>query len=88
MCRAYKCRVLLDEVCFRAPEGRVTALVGANGSGKSTLLNVIAGILRPDAGSVKIAGIDIEDDWSDLEVQFQNMNKNSVLNPWFQIELR
>jgi putative ABC transport system ATP-binding protein len=39
--------------------GEQAALVGASGSGKSTLLNLIAGILLPDAGAVKVNGTDI-----------------------------
>jgi ABC-2 type transport system ATP-binding protein len=41
-----------------APPGRVTALVGPNGSGKTTLLLMVAGLLAPDAGSVRVAGYD------------------------------
>jgi molybdate transport system ATP-binding protein len=42
-------------------EGRVTGLFGASGSGKSTLVNMIAGLLRPDRGTIAIDG-DIVDD--------------------------
>ena len=38
--------------------GAVTALVGPNGSGKTTLLLVLAGLLAPDAGSVRVDGVD------------------------------
>jgi ABC-2 type transport system ATP-binding protein len=41
-----------------APAGAITALVGPNGSGKTTLLLVLASLLGPDAGSVRIAGAD------------------------------
>jgi ABC-2 type transport system ATP-binding protein len=41
-----------------APPGQVTALVGPNGSGKTTLLLVLATLLRPDAGQVRVAGFD------------------------------
>lgn len=41
-----------------APAGQVTALVGPNGSGKTTLLLMIAGLLAPDAGHVRVAGFD------------------------------
>jgi ABC-2 type transport system ATP-binding protein len=40
------------------PYGRVTALVGPNGAGKTTLLLVLATLLRPDAGEVRVAGFD------------------------------
>ena len=39
--------------------GDFLALMGPSGSGKSTLLNLVAGIDRPDAGSLRVAGVDI-----------------------------
>jgi putative ABC transport system ATP-binding protein len=44
---------------FELGAGEQTVLVGASGSGKSTLLNLIAGILLPDAGEVRVNGTDI-----------------------------
>jgi molybdate transport system ATP-binding protein len=44
------------DVAFTGPEGGVTALFGPSGSGKSTVVNTIAGLLRPDAGHVRLAG--------------------------------
>jgi ABC-2 type transport system ATP-binding protein len=41
-----------------APPGQVTALVGPNGAGKTTLLLVLATLLKPDAGEVRVAGFD------------------------------
>ena len=46
------------DVGFTAAPGRVTALVGPNGSGKTTLLLMLASLLAPDAGSIRIAGLD------------------------------
>ncbi|KAD4059545.1 ATP-binding cassette domain-containing protein [Arthrobacter yangruifuii] len=43
---------------FTAPAGEVTALIGPNGSGKTTLLLILASLLAPDAGSVRINGYD------------------------------
>ena len=48
----------VDGLDLVARPGAVTALVGPNGSGKTTLLLVLAGLLRPDAGTVQVAGLD------------------------------
>jgi sulfate/thiosulfate transport system ATP-binding protein len=48
--------VALDEVSIEVPDGSLTALLGPSGSGKSTLLRVIAGLERPDSGSIRISG--------------------------------
>lgn len=48
----------LDGVDLQARAGAVTALVGPNGSGKTTLLLVLAGLLVPDSGDVRIGGFD------------------------------
>lgn len=46
----------LNHINFQVKRGEAIGLVGKNGSGKSTLLKIIAGVLKPTAGSVKIAG--------------------------------
>jgi ABC-type branched-subunit amino acid transport system ATPase component len=49
----------LADVDVHVEPGRITGLIGPNGAGKSTLLNVLAGVLRPDAGRVLLAGADV-----------------------------
>lgn len=51
--------VAVDGVSFRAGRGETVALLGPNGSGKTTTLKCAAGLLRPDAGSVRVAGFDL-----------------------------
>ena len=48
----------LTDVCVEIPTGSLTALLGPSGGGKSTLLRVIAGLEKPDTGSVEIEGRD------------------------------
>ncbi len=52
---------VLRSVSFAAFAGQVTGLVGPNGAGKSTLLRVMAGVLRPDAGSVWLGAADLSE---------------------------
>jgi sulfate/thiosulfate transport system ATP-binding protein len=51
--------VALDDVSVDVETGSLTALLGPSGSGKSTLLRVIAGLERPDIGSVSLDGDDV-----------------------------
>jgi branched-chain amino acid transport system ATP-binding protein len=51
--------VALNDATLHIEEGEIFGLIGPNGAGKSTLLNVIAGMYRPDAGSVCFEGADI-----------------------------
>jgi len=59
--KEYGERQLLDQVDLRINDGDRIGLVGANGSGKTTLLRILAGLDKPDAGTVTIwGGVGIE----------------------------
>lgn len=51
-----------------ASEGRVTGLFGASGAGKSSLINMIAGLLRPDRGTIVIDGETVDDTAAGMHV--------------------
>ncbi len=48
----------LDGIDLDVPMGQLVGLIGANGSGKSTLLRVLFGVVRADAGTVRVLGMD------------------------------
>jgi iron complex transport system ATP-binding protein len=56
---SYGVAVLLQNVNVSFPEGKFTVILGKNGSGKSTLLKLIAGILTPQKGKIRIMGKDL-----------------------------
>jgi ABC-2 type transport system ATP-binding protein len=49
----------VDDLSFRVEPGEIVGLLGRNGAGKTTTLNILAGIARPDAGDVRVCGIDL-----------------------------
>ena len=49
----------VDGVSFEAKDGKITGLLGPNGAGKSTTLRVLYTVLKPDAGSAAIDGVDV-----------------------------
>jgi len=51
---------VLDGVDFDVVSGEIQALLGENGAGKTTLMNVLAGLVRPDAGRLELGGYAID----------------------------
>jgi ABC-2 type transport system ATP-binding protein len=57
--KRYGERVALEDVSLVVGPGEVCGLLGPNGAGKTTLVSIIAGLRRPDAGTVRVTGIDV-----------------------------
>ncbi len=62
--KAYGSVQAVDGVSFRVGPGQVFGLLGANGAGKTTTIGMLAGLVPPDAGEVRIAGHPITGDTS------------------------
>src|ERR1700728_2093542 len=57
LCKSFD-RPAVDALELKVREGEFYALLGPNGAGKTTTLRMVAGLLRPDAGTISVAGID------------------------------
>jgi len=55
--KAYGGRVVVDDVTFAVPHGRIVALLGPNGAGKTTTMRMLLGLVRPDSGDARVDGV-------------------------------
>jgi len=70
--------VVLDDIDLAIRKGEFVSLIGHSGCGKSTLLNLVAGLLKPTAGTILLADKHVDGPGPDRGVVFQN---HSLL-PW------
>lgn len=59
--RRFGDRLAVDDVSFSIAPGETYGLLGPNGAGKTTTIRMVCGLLRPDAGTVRLAGGDVRD---------------------------
>lgn len=64
---------------IRVKPGEILALMGENGAGKSTVLNLIAGLLFPETGSIRLNGIDLYNGDRGISVPAESRNIGYVL---------
>ncbi|MBI4513057.1 MAG: ABC transporter ATP-binding protein [Gemmatimonadetes bacterium] len=58
--KRYGSLTAVDRVNLEVPPGTLFGLLGPNGAGKTTLVRMVAGILRPDEGRIRIVGLDVQ----------------------------
>ncbi|MCU1452294.1 MAG: transporter [Acidimicrobiales bacterium] len=56
ICKQFGASTILENVDLQVDAGEIVALTGENGAGKTTLLRICAGVIRPDAGEVRVHG--------------------------------
>jgi nitrate/nitrite transport system ATP-binding protein len=72
---------VLKDVNLSMEKGEFVAIVGYSGAGKTTLISLIAGLLRPDAGTLTLNGLEITAPGPDRGIVFQNYS----LLPWLSV---
>lgn len=68
-------RVALDRVSLSVTRGQLTALVGPDGAGKTTLMRMMAGLLAPDEGSLRVLGLDVTRDAQAVQDRISYMSQ-------------
>jgi ABC-2 type transport system ATP-binding protein len=66
LCKAYGDRTVVDHLDLHVADGEIVGLLGSNGAGKTTTVECISGLRRPDAGSVRVLGLDPQVDGPQL----------------------
>jgi NitT/TauT family transport system ATP-binding protein len=72
--------VVYENFDFDVPRGRFLSIFGPNGCGKSTLINMIAGLVRPDAGEILFDGKSV----GDVRIGYVFQNYRDALFPWLR----
>src|SRR5438034_10763155 len=74
-------REVLKDINLEIERGEFVAIVGYSGAGKTTLISLIAGLIKPDAGTITLNDLEITDPGPDRGIVFQNYS----LLPWLSV---
>ena len=75
----------LDNVSFDIEEGEFFGLLGPNGAGKTTLISILAGLARATAGTVKVHGYDVQQDFMQARRHLGIVPQELVFDPFFSV---
>jgi NitT/TauT family transport system ATP-binding protein len=78
LCKSFSGAPLYTHFNLDLPRGRIVSIFGPNGCGKSTLMNMIAGLVKPDAGEILFDGKDLKD----TQIGYVFQNYRDALFPW------
>ena len=91
LCKHYDGRAVVDGVSFEVTDGEIFGIVGPNGAGKTTTVECIEGLRRPDAGQIRVLGLDPQRHAREvrrsLGVQLQASRLPDRLKVWEAIDL-
>jgi ABC-2 type transport system ATP-binding protein len=83
--KSYKGFKALKGVSLSVEQGEFFGLLGPNGAGKTTLISTIAGLIRPDVGSIRIHGHDVVSDQRQARMKLGVVPQELVFDPFFTV---
>jgi ABC-2 type transport system ATP-binding protein len=76
---------VLDGISLEIEEGEFFGLLGPNGAGKTTLISCLAGLARPDSGSLSVMGHDVFTDYRQARLRLGVVPQELVFDPFFSV---
>ncbi len=75
----------LDGVDLEIAQGEFFGLLGPNGAGKTTLISCLAGLARPSAGSIRVLGHEVQEDYREARRRLGVVPQELVFDPFFTV---
>ncbi len=89
--KTYGTTTAVDGISFQVNEGEIFGIVGPNGAGKTTTIECLAGLRKPDQGTIRVLGLDPQHDGKALRVrtgiQLQQSNLPDRIKVWEALDL-
>ncbi|MCE2687695.1 MAG: ABC transporter ATP-binding protein [Rickettsiales bacterium] len=75
----------LKNIDLKIKKGSFFGLLGPNGAGKSTIINIIAGLVKKTSGTIKIAGINIDENLQKTKFKIGIVPQELIIDPFFNV---
>jgi len=85
VCKRFGTLQALDRVSLEIREGEFFGLLGPNGAGKTTLIGALAGLVRPEAGTLAVMGYDVRADYQEARRRLGVVPQELVFDPFFTV---
>ncbi len=83
--RRYGSRLAVQDMSFRVQPGETVGFLGPNGAGKTTTIRMLTGYLAPNAGQIRVAGIDVLEDPMSARHRFGYMSEGVPVYPEMRV---
>ena len=86
MAKSFGKRKILEDVSLTVPPGQTFAFLGRNGAGKSTTIRMLLGLLRPDAGQIRVLGLNPATDAIEIRRRVGYLAEDQAMFGWMRVE--